>query len=655
MLTTRPVIAPLPPYERLFGPITQARIALLSGLYLTLLVTGSALLAFAGDDRLRIVGLGLVLPGGGFLAQAATCGASVSSHTAALAALVAAALFALALVAWFATGNILAPPSAWLATALAAAMQNGGVRPGAVTLVFGVVGAVAALSFVSMRCWFLAARRQRGRDNAYLAAQAAHSASIFTAPATPRAQPEMTLEHLQRLRFALDRALQPLADFHGFDQLDQFQTAATRYQLNFLAYGMALTQARYTPACGGYLHDAQIALLDKQREHRVWNYWRLENLWGNLRSNPDPTARENIMFTGFVALQMALFAASTGRADFAGAGRFTLVHPGGARYVHDAASLVAGMTRDFKRSRFYLVACEPNWVYPLCNTIGANAILAMDAQHGAHRWAAHAQDFRHHLETEFLDGFGRYIPCRSAQTGLPFPALGGAMPLAMPCFFLNTIAPDLARRQWLLLRRRLFDRNGMFRRRAFWPVDTGNYGFSRAGAYAATALAAVELGDEQVYDACMQSLEDECPGVLQDGVIHRRHASVWAHGVELMARAGARDAFKEIVTAPRTAGGPRLEGLAYPDVLVAGAHAAGAHAASAHAASAHAGDMRLHAVLYAGRHDGAHAVGLAGLTPGAVYRVTGARAARVTADAQGRAQLEVLLAGRTELTVEAIR
>lgn len=630
-------ITPLPPHERLFGPVTQARLARLCLSYLLLLACGSALLRFADDDALRIAGMGLVLPGGGFLAHADICSRSGVSHAA--IALLVIGLFLGSLVLWFGTGNLLAPPSVWLASAIAAgAMGHGGIRPAAVAFLFSLVAALFGVSLLWLGWRFVAARRQRRLDNDYLAAQAGAGASTFTGPCAGT-QDEMSLEHLQRLRFALDRAMQPLAEFDGFEQRDQFQTAATRYQLNFLAYATALTQARYLPAFGGYMHEAQIALLDKQRDHRVWRYWRIENLWGNLRWDADPTARENIMFTGFVALQMALFTASTGRRDFHQPGRFTLTHPNGQQFVHAADTLVASMERAYGCSSFYLVACEPNWIYPLCNAIGANAMLALDAQTGAKRWAAHAHHFRQHLETEFLDAFGRYIPCRSARTGLPFPTLGGVMPLAMPCFFLNPIAPDLARRQWLLLRRRLFDSAGRLRRRAFWPVDTGNYGFSRASAYAATALAAAELGDEAVFDACMQALEDECPSQLQDGVIHRGKASVWAHGVELMARAGARDAFTHIIGAPRKGSGIELEGLVYPDVLVA---------------SAHAGAGYLHAVLYAGTRAGAQMVGLAGLQAGATYRLKGALTAQVRADAGGRARFSVMLDGRTEIRVEAL-
>ncbi|MDM5180139.1 hypothetical protein PO883_23425 [Massilia sp. DJPM01] len=624
-------IVPLPPYTRLFGPVTQARVIRLFVVYLALLGAGTALLFLAHQDSLRIFGMGLIFPGGGFLAHADICTRDGIGHL--LAALAGMAAFGVSLLVWFGTGNILAPPLAWLGLAIGAAtMRHGALRSSTIEMVYAGLALALGATAIAMSAWFALARRQRRIDNAYLASQCGQLAVIFNAAGDAADAPEMSLDHLQRLRFALDRALQPLDQFNGFEKIDQFQTAATRYQLNFLAYGVALTQARFTPAFRGYMHTAQIALLDKQAQHQVWSYWGLENLWGNLHADPDPVARENIMYTGFVALQMALFSASTGRRDFSEAGRFTLTHPSGKRYVHDAGALLRRLEHEYTASPFYLIACEPNWVYPLCNTIGASAIMAFDAQHREQRWAGRAQDFRHHLEAEFLDGFGRYVPCKSARTGLALPAIGGVMPLAMPCFFLNTIAPDLARRQWLLLRRQLFDRNGALRRRAFWPIDTGNYGFSRASAYSATALAAAELGDSAVNRACMEALEMECPSVLKDGVIHRRKASVWAHGVELMARAGTRDGFRQLIQAPPALAGPQLDGLAYPAILVASAHADG---------------DGLRAVLYA---DGVHAIGLSGLRPNAQYL---ANDIAMTADAGGAARFNLTLGGRTSLHVRA--
>ncbi len=630
-------VASLPPYTRIFGPVTTKKIFQLLKLYLLLVTAGSALLLVAHQAALQIFGLGLMVPGGGFLAHADICTGTGIGHIAAW--LCSMSALALALLIWFGTGNVLLPPFVWLGSALwAASMDHGAIQPGVVHNMYRMLALLAAAASLSMLAWFMFAGRQRRIDNDYLVRQTVRLDTIFTAP-SPRQKPEMSLEHLQRVRFALDRALQPLEEFCGFEQRDQFQTAALRYQVNFLAYGIALTQAHFTPALGGYMRDAQSRLLHKQMQHRTWAYWSLENLWGNLRWNPDPAARENIMYTGFVALQMALFQASTGSQEFSRKAAFALAHPNGRVYEHCFESLLSRLEEEYERSPFLLMACEPNWVYPLCNTMGATALRAHDAQYSQMKWSRHAPEFLRHLDAEFLDGRGRYVPCRSTYTGLALPAIGGAMPLAMPCYFLNALAPDLARRQWLLLRRQLFDSQGQFRHRAFWPIDTGNYGFSRGSAYAATALAAAELGDACMYQHCMDALEHACPTTLHHGVAHRSKASVWAHGVELMARCGGRDSFRDLISNPLPTKGPRLEGLCYPDVLVAAAHAD--HASGS-----------LQAVLYGGAGDGVQGLGVSGLRPLTCYRVTGASLTQVVSDDMGKVHLQVPLVGRTCLTLE---
>ena len=45
---------------------------------------------------------------------------------------------------------------------------------------------------------------------------------------------------------ALDRALQPVGELNGYDNIEQFQTAALRYQINNLAYALGLARATRT-------------------------------------------------------------------------------------------------------------------------------------------------------------------------------------------------------------------------------------------------------------------------------------------------------------------------------------------------------------------------------------------------------------------------
>ena len=608
-MTDTVVCAALPPVG-LFGLVTRSRVLRLIGGYSVLAGLGYAIATYAPDSRWQAFGLGLMWPGGGFWAHIDAWHA--------VAAVSALFLFVVALGLWFGTGNIVAPPLVWLGMAVSAALMHTPLcsSPPPAGVLFILIGAGAAMLAVVTGVRLARAKRRRVRDNTYL------ETAVFPLRGDDGALPEMSPDHLQRLRFALDRALQPVAEFGGFEHLDPFQTTAIRYQVNVLGYAIALTQARFTPAAAGYLRQAQIQLIDKQAQAPVWRYWGLENLWGNLRLDGNPVGRDNIMFTGFVALQMTLLSRS-GSGDFRAPGRFRLT----GRLAFDETDFVDRLDSEMRRSDFTLYPCEPNWIYPLCNTIGAAAVRA----HDPHRWQAMAGRFRAALDAEFLDLFGRFVPCRSSRTGLALPAIGGVMPLAMPCFFLNAIAPDIGLRQWLLLRRRLFDADGRLRTRAFWPIDTGNYRFSRAAAYAATALAAAELGDGEVYDACLSALDDECPAVEAGGVIHRPRASVWAHGVELMARAGVRDGFCNATV--RQVSGPCLEDLPYPDVLIAAAHAV---------------EGGLWAVLYG---DGVFTARLTGLEAGGVYAFSGAASGRMMADADGEVLLSLILSGRTELRV----
>ncbi|MEY4765564.1 MAG: hypothetical protein RI907_2237 [Pseudomonadota bacterium] len=633
------------PTRPAFGPVTQSRLRRLACVYLVVAALGTALAHAPVADAWRITGLGLLFPGAGFLAHTEACLSTGLSHVG--MALGASGLFAAALGLWWATGNVLAPPLAWLGTALWAGLGHPGpLAPGAGLVAHqgAALAALATAALISLAWpwWRAHTRARRARDNHYLRHVAPHVAPHAAASgATPATSstclPEMDATHLQRLRFALDRALQPVEAFQGFEHRDAFQTAALRYQVNFLGYALAMTQARYTPACRGHMHQAQARLIDKQRQHRVWSYWQLESLWGHLRRNPDPVPHDNIMYTGFVALQMALYRASTGDAQASRPGAFTLQHPNGQRFVHDHHTLTRHLDAAFAGAAFGLVPCEPNWVYPLCNAMSACALLAHDAQHQQHTWAdRHAARFRHQLDAEFLNDWGQLVPCRSSLTGLPFPALGGAMPQALPCFFLNAVAPDVAQRQWLLLRRELFDAHGHFRRQAFWPIDTGNYGWSRASAYTATALAARELGDDDVYHHCLDALAQECPATTHAGAVHRERASVWSHAVELMALAATRDGFRQLVSAPPALSGPWIERVRYPDVQVASAHALGCGS--------------LQAVLHGA--EGLHTrVVLGGLQAGKLYRVKGATVTHVVAGRLGRAHLTVQLQGRTPISL----
>ena len=452
-------------------------------------------------------------------------------------------------------------------------------------------------------------------------------------PQPPRR--EIALDDLRRMRLLLDRALQPVERFDGFEWFDQFQTAAVRYQVNFVSYALSVAAHAYLPAFDGYLAAAQRNLVAKQRDPRMWRYWALENLWGHLRAGRDPIVRDNIMFSGFLAAQIAFARSGLGIADYDAPGSLRLEHPSGASFAYSLPEIIEVLAGQYRSAPYGLLACEPNWIFPLCNLITASAIRAADAQYGTRHWASIEGKFRHHLETDFTAADGRLLAFRSSLTGLGTAAAGGAAMQALQCFFLNAIFPDLAARQWSRVRHAL---TGPRQRRALWPIDYGNYGFARAASYAMTAAAAAEMGDTEIAKQLLDLLDAEHPAQLSGGVAHRDRASLWSHTVELIARLAQAGTLRRLVARPRdrAATHPRIASAAYPDVLVA---------------EARADRGALRAVLHAGTDPGAKTLEIAGLVPTCGYLAEAGSAQRFTSDACGKATLRIPVHGRTALRI----
>jgi hypothetical protein len=564
----------------------------------------------------RAFALGLIFPGAGFLHWAGD-----GQFLVAMAAVAGAwLLFALALLTWFATGAVLPPPLVWIGAAVAAAhpawfgLQTNAVAP-LWSMILPLALPAAGATVMTAMQW----RRRAGRS-------APEPALPPVVPMAPR--DEIALDDLKRLRVLLDRALQPVDRFDGFEWRDQFQTAAVRYQINFMSYALSAARANHLTAATAYLDEARRRLIAKLGDKRVWGYWALENAWGNLRIDRDPVPRDNIMFSGFVGLQIAL----------SGTGAALALRDQGEAWRRYASSEIADiLAEQYRNAPSTLLACEPNWIYPLCNLITACGLLAADNADGGRRWSGIAGHFRAGLLREMTTRSGDFVAFRSSLTGIAPPSPGGAVMQAFPCLFLNATYPDLAEAHWERLRRSLAARDW---RRAFWPIDVGNYGFSRASSCAASAAAAVEMGDGETAAALLGRLEDECPSRTIDGVTHRERASLWAHALELLARLGRKDGLRTMVARATTQppAGPSLIDAPYPDVLIARATSDG---------------TSLDLVLHPGSTATNALITIAGLCPNGRYR-TGPDDVPFLASEAGRAQLTVPLYGRTVLSVAPV-
>lgn len=599
--------------------------------YAVMLAIGTVLWVAGPSPAWRAFGLGLFGPGLGFLA---------SGDWGMLLIPVTLALFAAAIFFWFAAGAIVFPVFIWIGSAGLAAALTGNE-------VWGPAPFVAAASVAGAYGYQAYQLRRKSIAQRAVAKSKFGAMDKLVAAARARATPrpegdrELSPEMLSAARYLLDRALQPVQGFDGFDQRDIFQTASVRYQINFIGYALAILQNGYTPAFHGYLSRAQRQLIEKYLVPKVWNYWVYESIWGHLNfTNWDPADKDNIMLTGYFGSQVNLYMHVTGDRRYAEPGSLTFRLNDRNIFPHDAHSINRSLVDNFERSVYCLYPCEPNWIYPACNFRGMLSLVAYDKVFGTSYSANLSERFWHALDTEFTDEAGSIVSLRSSLTGMPFPFPGSDLSFAPMA---NVFAPERAERLWAPIAMGL--RGALIETDAVpalalpnTGIDFGNY---RPGARAMAACSimqiAREFGDDELADAARQTLrvhgQESCDG----GALSFAAASNMANAYAMQGVFARRDDIRAAWLdgpAPGNRHGPLLECDSYPDVLVAAAHSGGE-------------DLRL--VLYPGSTDNPVKLDFARLRSGQRYMLDGVPGAELVADAEGSASVTVPIRERTPL------
>jgi hypothetical protein len=617
------------------GPVTAARQRRSAIVYGLVCLVGLLPALLQMSPPWQAAGLGLWLPGAGFLTVG---GWSVALFPITLL------VFAVSLVTWFWCGAIIAPIIVWGGTALIAAGM-------ATETGWPAAHGVAALLIVGGGLFLRArtsTRHAKGAEVfderlAFLPRSIAEVEAQVAEVPDPTTR-EMTPEQLAALRYVLDRALQPHEEFNGFDIIDQFQPAAIRYQLNHLGFALGIAQGSYLPSFQGYLGEAQRKLIEKYLLKRVWDYWVLESCWGHFNfTNFDPANKDNIMLTGWFGAQVGQYMLNSGDRQYGESGSLTFRLNKKTAYEHDLHTMTDSITSNLDQSDFCLYPCEPNWIYPMCNHYGMTALATHDAVFGTTKSKDRLPRWVESLDTEFTNTQGSVIGLRSQLTGLevPFP-----VDEATYSKFENCFAPERARRQWAIARKDLekcIEQDEAGNERLTLPgpgIDAGNYKFSFSYAYSSILVSAREFGEERIAKAAERSLELDCGGAEVEGVYRVPGGSNISNADVVsgkLIRTG--DFRRSFVEGPPECvfEGPVLAEAIYPDVLVARAFSDGAN---------------LDLVLYPGQqNDGnnTHTIGFGRLKPGRSYVVTGAEPIRAGND--GTASLEVTLSGRTPITL----
>jgi hypothetical protein len=386
---------------------------------------------------------------------------------------------------------------------------------------------------------------------------------------------------------------------------------------------------------------AQRNTIAKWQERICWAFWSKESMWGHLRYNPDPIPRDDIMVSGWLGNQIAGYVAATRDQCYSEPGSISFRHPRGMRYDYDLHSLTEVLARNFAAAKYGLFPCEPNWIYALCNGFGILPLPIHDHLYGTSYVERIMPSFRRGFENEFLSADGRTIGIRSKWTGFSIPAMTSILSDASVIWQIHPVMPDIARRQWEILKREmltLHDDGRLDVKMSGWDrIDTGNYRRSGVSALLWVQAAATELGDADIAAAAGARIADEGQAVTEGGVRRLANGSTQANLAWVMSNCGRANAHYDRVNygiPDAWARGPILDVAEYPHVLVARAVTDG---------------EALDLVLRPGDRGGRRRLGFTRLRPGVTYAVRGGVEDQIVAAADGTASAHVDLEGRLEV------
>jgi Linalool dehydratase/isomerase len=404
------------------------------------------------------------------------------------------------------------------------------------------------------------------------------------------------------------------------------------------------------------LAEAQVALIQRAQQKTVWGYWYWQNLLGNwdfIKRRADPIdLPQNIMFSGYLNLQIAMFRQATGDARFDRDESLVFDWSPRQRFSFNHQQLNDILIRNFNQD-LCLWPCEPvlsrgrrrGFVFPYCNTVTAAGIAIMDTINGTDYGAKIAHNIESMLAREYTQATNDLAAFMVSGLGLSVrQVMSGTGSTAGVVAFIAPLRPELAWRAWEILKREWLE-TGEFRKAGSTGQETPDWS-TGAKTNAETLAAAMHLahtvGDEywhaELWDAAATELRffgnGESEGVAKFGA-----ASVHANGMLGMGGMTRLYAFNDMLTKPRPPEwqcGPRLTDAPHPNALVSKAVSDG-----------HGLDL----VLRPGIINQRVGLRLDRLQPGCDYIAHGAVDSLVLADAAGIAQIAVDIENRTEVLV----
>lgn len=617
------------------GPILRSLRKRAFVLWLIVAVLGLLPLLYELSPAWRAAGLGLWLPGGGFL---------YTAHPGFFA--LSLLCYIISLLLWLLMGGFIFPIIVWSGAAALAALSAGDT-----VWAWAEAGTpIIALSIVTISLLMESNKKKKAVPRAEKLKEYIEAIPFSEPIKDSIIGEELSDQELGAMRYTLDLALQPINEFEGFVTIDQFREAAWRYQLFHINYALGILQTCRIPAFRGYLHEAQRRSIVKTLDRRVWKYWRIENFVGNLRLDADPVIKENIMYSGWFGLALGAFERATGDLRFSQPGALTLIDNPNKKYVYDYHSMMKAVASNFDAHKLHLFPCEPNWVFSICNLFGMTGMLVHDRIHGTRLGLDRLDQFNRIMEEEFTTAEGKTVMIVSKRSGFRI-AFDAAEGFAANAQLMNMTSPRQAQVYWELFKYIIEEKYQGDRSQ--WGAkpgpDAGNYKLNRSGFWTSVMRGAKEIGDDKMYNFAKEGY-DKLGIEDKDGALHWE-GSVLMQLTSHMARWGTKDAWHRMAhgEVPEAINnGPILNDAPYPDVLVAAANNDG---------------EKLELVLCAGTEPGVFEIELARLIPSRKYRVLSSdkvsqnpdsNEMSISANSEGVAKLALVVNTRTKVSVRPV-
>ena len=228
----------------------------------------------------------------------------------------------------------------------------------------------------------------------------------------PASYPAADEKEWGQLLWVLKLANQELDDFSNFQSVDEQGVSACRYTIAFSAYFLAAEQYHKFPAWREEIQKASDRLIQRLLQKRVWEYWERESP-GVTKFEPkedrpypaakDPVAYRNIMYSGHLSQMINLYQSLYGERKWDAPGSIVLKWDDATKFTYDNRTLQDAMFLQLINNPVPGIECEPNAIFPACNTHPMLGWLLYDRMHGTRYYAAAQPLFDRFFADQFIN------------------------------------------------------------------------------------------------------------------------------------------------------------------------------------------------------------------------------------------------------------